>query len=147
MTNHYYHQDKTADPDYRMLKGYLVAHHAPALFLSALNRLIERAGIRQEFFPQYSPRPKPQFVAQEVQQYINEGKRQAEIAVIYKCHVRELCKFMQQNGIKPNYGKGNRPWKERKIEVVEVRHVPELPVPVQIISHAYSVESSSSIST
>jgi hypothetical protein len=43
--------DKNDDPDYRMLSHYLKSHSAPQIFQTALNKLIDRAGLKIPFEP------------------------------------------------------------------------------------------------
>lgn len=38
--------EKSDDPDYRMLSGYLAYHYAPVCFHNALDRIIKRSGLR-----------------------------------------------------------------------------------------------------
>lgn len=129
--------EKTDDPDYRKLRGFLKANYAQPLFYDSLDELIRRAGIR--VLPDRRPeerKPAPPASKRKtllskpaVEDYVRQNKTQDEIAAIHGVNVITVIRFMKRYGINPSYGNSGK-WVRRKIEVQELRADPDYPVPV-----------------
>ena len=139
-------RDKMEDADYRIVHCYLRAHHAPQFAHSALERLLERAGIKERLVP--SVKRMPEMTEESVRRAVKAGKKQIEIAVIHGVTVRSVGLFMQEHGIKPSYsgiGTHGNHTNIRKVKVKEERIDPEFPVPVKVVEHGYGTVSQASL--
>lgn len=127
------------DPDYRVLRRYLVQHDAPQFFHSALQRLIERAGMRGEIHLKkaVSFKGKPPLTPEFVEAYVEARKTQEEMAAIFGVKVRFLRDFMKEHRIRPSFAGIGRPKTDTR-PIMELKSDPAFSVPVKVIRASYS---------
>lgn len=134
------------DPDYFALKNFITANScAPTYMIARLDDIMKRAGVRVPGSKELAgpKQPEPKLNIKAVKAYIALGKTQQEIAKLCECGIDRLRRFTREHDIKPSCNGCGKYMRVIKVESVRIDE--SLPVPVQVISHAYGAASTAHI--